>query len=167
MHSFAEQNNLESFSSEIKSLSSIDDNITIGQNRVELTLSHPRTAPFKRMTESEQKSLYCSMLQTALDKVKLIKDSSNFFEKSSDGNLHMHATLYISDSEPFIVYGLVADVCRALFSKLPKRYSSYRPHDYNAHFCRYTSPMMCVQYRRFDEVERASAWDSYIRKSQA
>lgn len=150
---------------EIREANYLEDR-TLYKARIQLTLSHPRTAPFKRMTSSEQEVMYLHHFNHIINDVNNIKDSSSFFETSKDGHRHLHAHLYIESDYPFFIEGLVQEVCKAYFKCLPKRYNTYRSCDYYPQWDRYKSPMICCQYVEINDLERATAWDEYIRKSQ-
>lgn len=140
--------------------------INLYRAKLEISLSHPRTAPFLKLSKDEQKVQYLHHFQHILNDVPSLKDSSSFFETSPDGNMHLHASVLVESKRPFYIEGLIQETCKAYFRCLPKRYNTYRSSDYYAKWDRYKSPMICVQFTEILDYKRTQVWDQYIRKSQ-
>lgn len=133
---------------------------------VELTLNHPRTAKFKKLTKDLQIQLYIHLFEFIIAKTPGVKDSQYTFEECKSGFIHLHGYLYIEHTRSGSMEGLVLDIVRNFFTRMPKRYSVMRMDQFYPLFCRYRSPMILAQYRDGSDSTRLETWKSYITKDQ-
>lgn len=134
---------------------------------LELTINHPRTKPFCRMSRDAQKSLLTSLYYKARSTVpyRIIEDVCRH-EVSQDGTIHLHAFIVIDAVLPFYPKGLVMEAARAVIHAMPVRtYQQLAKYHYHNEFKVFKSPAVLAQLTDGDDKKRTSEWCDYINKN--
>lgn len=137
---------------------------------LEITINHPQTADYKRLTYDNKVDLIVSklnhMLANLSHSIAHIKYSIEHY--SGEGGLpHLHAQVHLILDRQGDINGLVTDVAIRYIRTLSWRYEKehsqvwkYLHIEYN----RYRCPSCVVQYKERDDIERIEHWDRYISK---
>lgn len=139
-------------------------------NRLEITLSHPRTAVFKKASFEKQREIYYNIYIEVVKYIRSVSSSTEDvyrYELSSDGNMHFHAYIDFNLlSSVFSVKGLVTEVVKRLVFAHPKRTHQWLARTcYDAKYRSWRMPCCCVQYiDKRDEITRVKYWNEYIDK---
>lgn len=137
--------------------------------RLEITLNHPRTAAFNRMTEEDQVLLYNKWFDDSMscrfDKVKKVIRA---FEHCKSGAIHAHFDVFYSSKHAFFKCGLVTCVVKEFLQNLPKRWGikTFEMKRYSCLYDRYRCPSIVVQYKNAHDLPRALQWEVYINKEK-
>lgn len=131
---------------------------------IEVTMNHPRTAPFRKRTTSQQIELYENLWIKLCHQVPALTDSQSVMEYCKDGTPHLHGWLRITYGYAGSVYGMISNIAQIYLRLMPKRYSHFRESDYYPSYERYRSPMLCLQYNSSEDKERNIQWQTYIDK---
>lgn len=145
----------------------LDEEPSLKQNQVslEITINHPRTKPFERMSKDRQISLLNSLYYAARASIetKIIEDSVRH-ELCKDGHVHLHAYIIIEVPSRYIPQGIVMRAVRSIIQKMPVRtHAQLTNYHYCSQYFCFKSPAVLVQLTK-DEA-RLKKWDTYINKS--
>lgn len=136
--------------------------------RIELTLNHPRTAPFKRLTYEQQCKVYDCWIDLAFSYYfPNITKFERCFEKCQDGTAHVHCDIWYRTGRFYNRFGVVSQFVKALLMRLPKRHglAKWRDDNYDSYYTRYVSPSICLTVKDTSDMRRALEWETYIHKS--
>lgn len=136
--------------------------------RLEITVSHPRTKPFVRMSEDHQKKyyygIYSNFIKEEIAKHFRYEDTYRY-ELSKDGNVHLHAYVDLFFSDEYSIRGLVESAAKRLVFAMPKRtHQQLVDHHYSTSYECWRMPAVLVQYQNLQDLNRKRDWESYIRK---
>lgn len=136
-------------------------------HRLEITINHPRTKPFCRMSLSRQRSLYYSSYLSVLHTYKDIRYEDSYrYEECQDGHLHFHAYIDLKMPKVFIPEGLVMEATKAIIFSLPKRtHLQLTQFRYCERFETWRSPACCIRITPVTNTQRISDWVEYINKN--
>lgn len=134
---------------------------------IEITINHPRTAPFKRLSPERQKSLLNSLYFKARSSIVCeIYEDTVRHEQCLDGVMHLHSYIYIKPQKPFYPRGIVMGCAKAILYAMPVRTQAQLS---NYHYCdkfkTFKSPAVCVQFTPFSDSKRILQWETYINKN--
>ncbi|UOF76860.1 putative replicase [Circoviridae sp.] len=136
---------------------------------LEVTLNHPRTATFLKMTSDKQKALYKKMYDIIINRYGpgMCYKSTGAFEYCRSGQVHMHMSLFYCLPHKMVnIWGTIADMARLIHSMLPKKYSIFNEKCMDEKYFKYRVPSMCIQFNSLTEEKRIAEWETYIRKDQ-
>lgn len=135
---------------------------------VEITITHPETVSWNKMTSSKQKLKLSEIFRLAISAIPLThhEKSERYFEYSNHGAIHLHGYLRISDSLRIYPVGVISDITKSLLSHMPKKYSRFVSAHLYGEYCRYKSPQCVVQYRDYTDDVRIAQWQDYCKKLQ-
>lgn len=135
---------------------------------LEVTLNLPRTATFLKLNSFDQKKLYFRRFSIMLASLlNTYKSQEHHFEYCKDGQIHLHAIVYIKEEAVFIAVGLLSDFIKSYLKTLPVKQQvikagAFRYYD-ESKTIKYTDAPICTSIR-LDQDERRIAWLAYIRK---
>lgn len=134
---------------------------------LEITINHPRTKPFERMTKNQQMSLLNSLYFKARATIpyKILEDTVRF-EESADGCMHLHAYTITEVILPYIPKGLIMGFAKAVIHAMPVRtHQQLSKYEYSSCYEVYKSPAVLVQLTGLEDMHRFKMWSDYINKN--
>lgn len=134
---------------------------------LEITLNHPRTAKFRRLTDEIKREVYKNLyLKIKQLLSKHIEHDEFYFENCKDGIPHLHASITVSFDTSGSAMGLVSEIVRTYLNALPGKHKVYKSENEYPYYSRYKGPAICCQWTQIDDFKRIAAWEQYIIKSQ-
>lgn len=135
---------------------------------LEVTINHPRTKPFVRMTPARQRdyltSIYYKMRSTLTE---LVVEDVFRFEFCKDGEYHLHAIIHMLVPKPYYPQGIVMQSARVVIHAMPKRtHAQLSNYHYNSRFKVFKSPAVLIQLTPGSDIQRIADWGDYINKNQ-
>ncbi len=135
---------------------------------IELTLCHPQTSKFLKLTSAYQKLYYDRIYQKILCTFGMhnIKCSEHVYEYTKCGQIHMHASIELRFPTPHFPLGVVSDIVKTYLNEIPSiKCNRYNDACMHVEWQRYRCPSIVCQYRPISAVSRLDAWQQYIRKT--
>lgn len=136
--------------------------LTAHEHRLGITINHPRTPAFLKLSSARQIDMYRKIwhvIKNAFEWNMTYEELK--FEFCKDGQVHLHvAVIYKSKG---VVIGLISDLAKRIHACMPKKYSNFNPHCLYSNYNRYRAPCTCIQFYESQE-EFDSKWITYINK---
>lgn len=142
----------------------IDDNYRSEKATVEITINVPRYKAYKQMPLCGQMQVYRDLWEVVKQSIPSNKKIDRFeIEYCKDGYPHLHGYLSYHDLTTHYPEGLVMDIVRAIYKKLPRNYyKQIADNPYNNALDRFKSPAVCINYKHILQDN----WTSYMSKTQ-
>lgn len=130
---------------------------------VELTLNHPPTAKWNKLSRIQQIDRYTDIFNKILDKFRdCVGRNVLRFEECKSGKLHCHGLIEMTIPHAFFRKGLVCDIVKVWLGELNYSHKKFLDDHYYNDFERYVASSVCCQLS--DAKKRAELWEEYINK---
>lgn len=135
---------------------------TASIHRLGVTINHPRTANFLKMSSIKQEAMYRKIWYVVRNSLEWnMTEEELKFEYCKDGQVHLHvAVVYESKG---VVIGLISDLAKRIHACMPKKYSNFNHRSIYSDYNRYRAPCTCIQFYDSD-LTFDTKWKTYINK---
>lgn len=156
----------ESRDSNLLSEKGIQYHVTRGDRCfLEVTLNHPRTMRWKRLSYDEQVVHLVNLWYRIVTYGTKVVKEHYVIEKCQDGTPHLHGMMQMVVSDPHLPLGVVCDIVHRALNHVPQRYSHFRSNYICERYDRYQSPYVCVQYVHNEDRDGVAIWETYMKKT--
>lgn len=128
---------------------------------IELSLNHPESVPWKKLSAFDQEHKYFCIYKDVLELFQ-VKKSKITYERCLSGKIHAH--MWFAFDHCHNRQGLVCQISQLWYDTMTKRHMRNAYSLYNYTYDRIKAESLCCQYVHGADLERTAYWAEYILK---